>query len=197
MTKKLLIASHNKGKIEIYKDALKDCPYELVTLADLGITYDVEETGTTYAENAILKAQAYAQMSGLITLADDTGLEVAALNGEPGLHSARYAGANKTDEDRINLLLHNLSGIPKDKWQAKFHSTVALAIPNKEIKLFTGNLHGMIVDTPRGDKGFGYCPIFFMPELGKTYAEIDVSERNHYSHRAQACKKLVDFLKTF
>lgn len=193
---KLLIATHNQGKLKLFKILLADAPYELVSLSDLGISYDVPETGSTYAENATLKATTYAQLSGLTAIADDAGLEVDALNGAPGLYSARWAGENKTDAERIAFLLTQLKDIPQDQWRATFRSTIACATPNGEVKLFTGELDGMIIDTPRGDKGFGYCPIFFVPALNKTYGEFEFEDKVRYGHRVGACQQLVAFLKT-
>lgn len=191
---KLLIATHNGGKLALFKLLLADAPFELVSLDDLGITHDVEESGSTYAENATLKATAYALLSGLPTIADDSGLEVAALNGAPGLYSARYAGENKTDAQRISFLLEQLKDIPQNQWHATFRSTIAFATPGQPVQLFTGTLDGMIINTPRGDKGFGYCPIFYVPEINKTYGEFEFEEKVRYGHRVGACKQLVRYL---
>lgn len=183
---KLLIATNNQGKIEELKELLKDAGIEFVTPAQIGLQLDVVEDGSTYAENAGKKAIAFAQASGLISLADDSGLEVDALDGAPGLYSARYhpkPGAN--DADRRAYMLENLQGKPRP-WKAHFHATIAIAIPGGDVKIADGNCHGEIIPEERGTGGFGYDPIFFMPELGKTMSELEMDEKNRLSHRARA-----------
>jgi XTP/dITP diphosphohydrolase len=189
----ILIATSNPGKRVEIQALLADLPpgetplaVRLVLPADLGLALDVEETGQTYAENAALKAAAFAQASGLITLADDSGLEVAALDGAPGVHSARYSplpGAK--DADRRALLLHNLQGRPRP-WTARFCCTVAIVIPGGEMHLCDGFCPGEIIPEERGSNGFGYDPIFYLPELGRTMAEMSMEEKNRLSHRARA-----------
>ena len=192
---KLLIATNNKGKVKELQDLLKDTSFELVTPADLDLKLDVEEDGRTYNENASKKALAFAQASGLISLADDSGLEVDALDGAPGLHSARYhpkPGAN--DADRRTYMLENL----QDKlrpWTAHFHATIAIAIPGKDVQIVEGNCYGEIIPEERGTNGFGYDPIFLFPELGKTMAELEMEEKNRLSHRAKAVMNAIPILK--
>lgn len=192
---KLLIATNNKGKVKELHDLLKGLDIELLTLADLGLKLEVDEDGANYAENAAKKARAFAQASRLASLADDSGLEVDALEGAPGLHSARYhpkPGAN--DFDRRAYMLENLQGKPRP-WTAHFHATIAIAIPGGDIHLVEGNCHGEIIPEERGTGGFGYDPIFLLPELNKTMAELDMDEKNRLSHRARAVMKAIPVLK--
>ena len=193
MTKKLLIATHNAGKLAELRDLLRGVPYILVSLTDVGIELDVDETGQTLEENAALKAITYAQLAGLLTLADDSGIEVDALDGAPGVHSARYAGPNATDADRIAKLLQNIAPHPQP-WSARFRCVIAIATPNGEVKLHGGACQGVIISQPRGDNGFGYDPIFFMPEQNRTMAELSDTEKNTVSHRAIAARKAADAL---
>ena len=192
---KLLIATNNKGKVKELQELLKDTGIELVTPADINLILEVEEDGRNYAENASKKAIAFATSSGLVSLADDSGLEVEALGGAPGLYSARYSpkpGAK--DADRRAFLLENLKDKPRP-WKAHFHATIAIAKPNGEVEFAEGNCHGEIVPEERGTGGFGYDPIFFMPELGKTMAELEMDEKNRLSHRARAVIAAMPILK--
>jgi XTP/dITP diphosphohydrolase len=193
--KKLLIATNNKGKIIELRDLLKETGIELITPADINLILEVEEDGTTYAENAAKKATAFADASGLISLADDSGLEVDALDGAPGLYSARYhpkAGAN--DADRRAYMIENLRGKPLP-WNAHFHATIAISIPNQDVHIVEGNCYGEIIPEERGNGGFGYDPIFLFPELKKTMAELGMEEKNRLSHRAKAVMNAIPFLK--
>ena len=193
--KKLLIATNNKGKVKELQDLLKDIGLELVTPADMNLNLDVEEDGTTYAENASKKAIAFAHASGLISLADDSGLEVDALDGAPGLYSARYhpkPGAN--DADRRAYMVENLRGKLRP-WMAHFHATIAIAVPDQDIHIVEGNCYGEIISEERGTGGFGYDPIFLFPELNKTMAELEMAEKNRLSHRAKAVMNAIPFLK--
>lgn len=193
---KLLIATNNNGKVLELQDLLKGSGIEFITPAQLNLELDVEEDGTTYAENASKKAIAFAKASGLISLADDSGLEVEALDGAPGLYSARYSpkpGAK--DADRRAFLLENLKDKPRP-WKAHFHATIAIATPTGQVQLAEGNCYGEIIPEERGTGGFGYDPIFFMPELGKTMAELDMDEKNRLSHRARGVTNAMPILKT-
>jgi XTP/dITP diphosphohydrolase len=193
--KKLLIATNNKGKVIELQDLLKDTGIDLITPADINLILEVEEDGTTYAENASKKATAFARASGLISLADDSGLEVDALDGAPGLYSARYhprAGAN--DADRRAYMIENLKNKPHP-WTAHFHATIAIAIPNQDVYIVEGNCYGEIISEERGKGGFGYDPIFLFPELNKTMAELEMEEKNRLSHRAKAVMNAIPFLK--
>lgn len=192
---KLLIATNNKGKVLEFQELLKNTGIEFVTPAQINLNLDVEEDGSTYQENARKKATAFAQASGLISLADDSGLEVNALGGAPGLYSARYSPKpGATDADRRAFLLENLKDKPRP-WTAHFHATIAVAQPNGAIEFVEGNCHGEIIPEERGTGGFGYDAIFFLPELGKTMAELDMDEKNRLSHRARAVLTAMPILK--
>ena len=191
---KILLASQNPGKLRELQAILQDLPIQLITPAELGVQLDVAETGSTYAENAALKSEAYAKESGLIALADDSGLEVDALNGAPGLYSARYAPApNATDADRRAYLLQNLLPHPRP-WIARFRATIAITLPGGETHFAEGACEGEIIPEERGNGGFGYDPIFYIPEAGCTMAELPEDEKNRISHRARALEKAKETL---
>jgi XTP/dITP diphosphohydrolase len=208
---KLLIATNNKGKVEEIQDLLQDIGVELITPNDVGIKLNVEEDGRTYAENAGKKALAFAFASGLVSLADDSGLEVDALNGAPGLYSNRYGpppslpipprrdgGREReglTDAGRRVYLLKNLKNKPRP-WTAAFHATIAIAIPgDSSVRFATGECTGEIIPKERGTGGFGYDPIFFIPETNHTLAELSLKEKNRLSHRARAIMHAKPLLK--
>ncbi len=192
---KLLIATGNKGKVREIQALLGALDVELVIPKDLGIEMDVVEDGLTYAENAAKKARAYSQASGLVALADDSGLEVAALDGAPGLYSARYSPQpGATDADRRAYMLQNLAGKPRP-WKAHFHATIAIATPDGQVDYAEGNCFGEIIPVERGNGGFGYDPIFLLPALGKTMAELEMDEKNRLSHRALAVQNALPILK--
>lgn len=183
----LLVATNNRGKLAELHELLSDLPLTLVTLQDVGVDFTVEETGHTFAENAILKAEAYAKASGLWTLADDSGLEVDALGGSPGVYTARYGAPDaKTDRDRYSLLLWNMGGVPWDRRTARFHATVALAHPDHPTQTFDGTLEGFIGLAPRGSGGFGYDPVFYVTAEGCHLAELPPDVKNAISHRGRA-----------
>ncbi|MCJ7724640.1 MAG: RdgB/HAM1 family non-canonical purine NTP pyrophosphatase [Anaerolineales bacterium] len=183
---KLLLATQNDGKISELLAILGDMDLELLTPADLGLVLNIQEDGKTYAENAIRKAITFSQASGLTSLGDDSGLEVDALGGAPGLYSARYVPIpTATDADRRAHLLHNLHGKPRP-WTARFRATVAIATPGGKVRLAVGECAGDIIPEERGTNGFGYDPIFLLAELGRTMAELTMDEKNQLSHRARA-----------
>lgn len=186
MPPSLLIATANRGKQAEFRQLLRGLKVRLLFPQNLGLDLHVEEKGQTYAENAALKARAWAQVSGLITLADDSGLEVEALNGEPGIYSARYAPQpHPTDADRRRHLLRNLAGHPRP-WRAQFRCVLAIAAPQGTIHFAEGICPGEIIPEERGAHGFGYDPIFLLPEQGKTMAELTPEEKNRLSHRGRA-----------
>lgn len=192
---KLLIATNNKGKVKELQALLKNLNVQLVTPADIHLTLDVIEDGNTYQENAGKKAREFAQASRLLSLADDSGLEVDALNGAPGLYSARYSPKpNATDKDRRDYLLENLKDKPRP-WKAHFHATIAIAKPTGEIEFAEGNCYGEIISEERGTNGFGYDPIFLFPELGKTMSELDDDHKNRISHRGLAVMNAMNILE--
>jgi len=188
MNHRLLIATNNQGKVRELQEILSDLHVELVTPTQIGLALEVEEDGSTYEENAAKKALAFAHASGLIALADDSGLEVDALDGAPGIHSARYSSKpGATDADRRAYLLEKLADKPRP-WAAYFHATIAVATPDGEMQFSEGNCPGEIIPEERGSGGFGYDPIFFLPELGQTMAELPAAEKNRLSHRARAAQ---------
>ncbi|HBY99576.1 MAG TPA: non-canonical purine NTP pyrophosphatase, RdgB/HAM1 family [Chloroflexi bacterium] len=186
---KLLIATNNRGKLAEYAAIFETLPVELVTLADVGLDWDAAETGATFAENARLKARAYGLASGLPTLADDSGLEVAALGGAPGVHSARWAGP--TDADRNAALLARLAGVPWTRRQARFVCYTVLWLPDRREAESIGEVRGRILFAPHGAHGFGYDPIFYVEEAGRSAAELTRAEKNLLSHRGRAAQQLL------
>jgi XTP/dITP diphosphohydrolase len=185
----LLLSTNNRGKLEELSILFAGLLYRLVSPSQLGLKLDVEESGKTYAANARLKAGAFARASGLLTLADDSGLEVEALNGAPGVMSSRYAGPDATDSQRVAYLLARLKHGPVEKRTARFRCVMAIAQPDGEVKLCSGSCHGAIALEPRGSNGFGYDPIFYFPRLCKTMAELPAEVKNRISHRARAAMR--------
>ncbi len=184
----LLLATSNLHKLEEFRAIFSDLPLRLLSLRDLQLAIDVEEIGTTYAENAELKARAYAQVSNMSTLADDSGLEIDALGGAPGVQSARYLGSEISYEERFRVILEQLKGLPLDRRSARFRCVIALVEPLGNIRMVEGVVEGVIAEGPRGTNGFGYDPIFSLPELGKTFAELEPEHKNRISHRARAAQ---------
>ena len=187
---KLLVGTGNPGKVREFRELLDGLPVELVTPTDIGLDMEVEETGDTLEENALIKAQAYANAGGILTLADDSGLFVDALDGAPGVISARYGAPDaKSDEDRVALLLRNLADVPEGQRQAAFRCVIVIAEPGADtVRIAKGELRGIIGQTPRGTNGFGYDPIFVVQEYGKTVAELDSETKNALSHRGRASR---------
>ena len=195
MPRKLLVATHNRGKLREYADLLSGLPFTLVSPDELGLDLQVAESGATYVDNARLKALAYAQASGLLTLADDSGLEVDALDGAPGVRSARYALGD--DADRVKALLRALAeaGIAEDNRSARFRCVIVAAAPDGRSWCTEGECAGQLIDTPRGSGGFGYDPVFFIPSHGCTMAELPPEEKNRISHRARAAQAMRPILE--
>ncbi len=188
MRQKLVIATHNPGKLREYQALLADLPLTVTSLDAEGVTFDVDETGVTFAENAILKAEAYAKLTGCLTWADDSGLEVDALDGRPGVYSARYGGPGLSDAARYQKLLAELRALPAttQPWTARFRCVVALALPDATAQTVSDSLEGVISDAPRGEHGFGYDPILFLPDFQCTVAELSAEQKNQISHRGKA-----------
>ncbi len=186
---KLLLGTQNRGKIRELEELIGDGDVRITTPFEEGVGLPVEETGTTFHENASIKAKTYAARSGLVTLADDSGLVVDALDGAPGVYSARYAGLQVSDRDHYELLLENLAGVPDDRRSARFVSVVAIATPDGKIELCEGACEGIVGTRPEGEGGFGYDPVFYIPELGKTMAQLTLEEKNRISHRSRAFRK--------
>lgn len=192
---KLLIATNNPGKVKEYAALLDGLPVALTSPPGEGLSLAVAESGATFAQNAILKARTYAEASGLLTLADDSGLEVDALGGAPGIRSARYAGQGASDEDRYRLLLRNLAGVPQEKRTVRFRCAVAIATPEGEVHTAEGCCEGVIGFEPRGTHGFGYDPVFYLPDRGQTMAELPPTIKNRISHRARALQAALPVLR--
>jgi XTP/dITP diphosphohydrolase len=187
---RLLLATNNAGKVKEYRSLLAGIPFDTVTPKEQGITMAIEETGDTYRENARLKACALAAQSGLPALADDSGIEVDALYGAPGVISARYAGENASDAERVSFLLSQLKDVPQEKRTARFYCVIAVAQPDGKVDFCDGECKGLITLKPWGANGFGYDPVFYLPEFGKTMAELPADVKNRISHRAKAAQKV-------
>jgi XTP/dITP diphosphohydrolase len=187
---RLLLATNNPGKASEYRALLAGCGWDLLTPAEASLTLSVEEAGRDYRENAKIKAVKFAEASGLVALADDSGLEVDALGGRPGPLSARYAGPGRTDEERVATLLQELQGVAEERRGARFRCVIALARPGGEVELFEATVEGRIAREARGEAGFGYDPVFLLPERGRTLAELPPEEKNAVSHRGQAARKV-------
>jgi XTP/dITP diphosphohydrolase len=200
VTRKLVIATNNRGKLREFERLLEGCGFDLVTPRDLGLDWEVEETGTTFEANAKLKAVDAARVSGLLALADDSGLEVDHLGGRPGIFSARYAGGNKTsatitEAEQLSLLLGEMSGVPDEQRSARFRCVIAIAEPDGAVRTVDGVFEGRIAHEPRGENGFGYDPIFLVPGRGVTSGELDPETKNAVSHRGQAARKAREILR--
>jgi len=194
MQPEILLATTNKGKLKELQALLADVPCRCLIPSELGIYLEVEENGTTYAENATLKALAYHAATGLPVIADDTGLEVDALDGAPGLHSARFStDPAATDADRREKLLRVLADKPRP-WSARFQCVVAVVMADGVVELFHGSVGGEIITEERGEHGFGYDRLFYIPAAGRTLSELDLIEKNAFSHRAVAVKKAIPYI---
>ena len=191
---KLLVATRNEGKIVELAELLKDLPCDLVSLVDLNIDHEVDETGSSFEENAILKAEEYGFLASMMTIADDSGIEVDALGGEPGVFSARYGGDGLNDQDRNKLLLKKVSHVEEELLTARFRCVVAIYEPGQETITFDGKVEGYLTREQRGGNGFGYDPLFFFPPKGKTLAEIPSHEKHEVSHRGSAVRKAREYL---
>ena len=191
----LLLATTNEHKIAEFRTIFQDLPFTLLSLRDVGIDMEVEETGTTFAENAILKAQAYAQAAQMLALADDSGIEIDALGGAPGVYSARFAGREASYEERFRIIFERLQDLPEAQRTARFRCAIALAEPSGYIRVVEGTIEGVVAERARGTHGFGYDPIFLVPEYGQTTAEMEPEEKNRISHRgraAEAARRLLE-----
>jgi XTP/dITP diphosphohydrolase len=193
-TQKLLVATGNPGKMREVSHILEGLPFRVLSLQDLGVSMTVEETGVTFAENALLKAKAYCASAGMLTMADDSGLVVDALNGRPGVLSARYGGEELSDPERVELLLKEMEDVPWAKRTARFRCVIALAWPGGQVETVEGVVEGIIQYEPEGSNGFGYDPIFHLADRGCTTAQLSTSEKNRISHRGQAVRKAAELL---
>ena len=193
---KILLATQNLGKVRELRELLVDEEIEVLSLQDILDWEDVEENGVTFADNATLKAREAVRRTGLIALADDSGLEVDALEGAPGVYSARYAGEPKDDERNNDKLLQLLETIPEEKRTARFRCALVMATPSGEEYLTEGAVEGRILTQRRGLDGFGYDPVFYLPEFARTMAELTLAEKNKLSHRAQAFRQVIPILRS-
>lgn len=182
----LLLATTNRHKLEEYQNIFLDLPFQLLSLNDIQPDMDVEETGTTFRENAELKALAYARATGMLSLSDDSGLEIDALGGAPGVYSARFLGEGTSYQERFRAILEQLKGLPMEQCTARFRCVITLAEPSGYYRSVEGVIEGVIAEAPRGENGFGYDPIFLIPEFGKTTAELTPEQKNRISHRGRA-----------
>lgn len=192
---KILLATQNQGKVKELQELLVDAQIEVLSLRDIPDWEEVEETGLTFAENAAIKAHVAAERTGYIALADDSGLEVDALGGAPGVYSARYAGEPKDDERNNERLLEALEEIPDEERTGRFRCALVIATPEGQEFLTEGTVEGRILRVRRGQEGFGYDPLFFLPDFGRTMAELTMIQKNKVSHRAQAMQRAIPILK--
>jgi XTP/dITP diphosphohydrolase len=193
----LLLATTNHHKVDEFRVIFSTLPFTLFSLTDIQLDMDVEETGTTFLENAELKARAYAQTTGMLSLADDSGLEIDALGGAPGVYSARFAGVDTPYEERFRLILKHLQRLPQDQRTARFRCVISVAEPSGYCRSVEGVVEGVIANAPRGTNGFGYDPIFELPESGKTTAELTPEHKNRISHRGRAARKARELLENW
>ena len=193
---KVVLASKNKHKLVEISKITEKFGIELILLSELGVDIDVEETGTTFEENSFIKAEAVMKATGLPALADDSGIAVDALNGEPGVYSARYGFEDTLDAwGRLQLLLKNTEQVPDGRRQAQFVCVITMVTPENQVIQARGEIHGELTRAPRGENGFGYDPIFYYPPFGKTTAEMSPEEKNQVSHRGQALRMFYDKMK--
>ena len=194
MIRELVLATRNRHKAQELASLLSDLGISIRTLDAFPEVPDVIEDGKTCEANAIKKARVVSRATGLLAVADDTGLEVDALGGQPGVYAARYAGEHVTYEDNWRRLVRELSGVPHDRRTARFITVAAIASPSGEVQVAEGQLQGVITEEPAGAQGFGYDPVFFVPELGMTLAELSPDEKNRISHRAKAFAQVREIL---
>lgn len=195
MKKHLLVATRNKGKVDELASLIGDLVIEWLSLDDLEIDLRVDESGDTFRENAIIKALAYSKESGMLTLADDSGLEVDALNGRPGVRTARYGGDSLSPRQRYELLLRELRDVPGERRSARFRCVVALARPDGLAGIASGTCEGLIAKEPEGAGGFGYDPVFYLPDQGMTMAQLSAADKHRISHRGKAIAGIAQLLR--
>lgn len=194
--KQIIFATGNQGKIKEIKKILGDLGMEILSMKEAGIVTDIEENGSTFMENAVIKAKAVSQYTEAIVMADDSGLVIDALNGEPGIYSARYMGEDTSYRIKNQNLIDRLEGVPDEKRTARFVCAIAAVLPDGTVLQAEGTIEGIIGYEERGENGFGYDPIFYVPELGKSTAELSDDEKNAISHRGNALRKMKELLKS-
>lgn len=195
--KRILMATRNKGKMIELRENLKNLELEILTLDDIEDMPILEEKGSTFLENAVSKAQMAVKVSGLVTMADDSGLEVDALGGQPGVYSARFAGEPTDDRKNNQKLLQLMKGLSYERRTARFVCAIAIAFPDGRIYLAEGKCEGVILEESRGSGGFGYDPLFYIPSMEKTFAELNLDEKNSISHRGKALEQAAALLERF
>ncbi|MCR2820597.1 XTP/dITP diphosphatase [Lederbergia panacisoli] len=195
MKRQVLIATKNRGKAREFEALFSAFDVEILTLLDLNDSPDVDETGSTFEENATIKAEAISNMTGKIVIADDSGLVIDELDGRPGIFSARYAGEDKNDEANIDKVLFEMKDVPEEKRTARFYCALAIAGPYIKTIVVNGKCEGMILNERQGENGFGYDPIFYVVDAGKSMAEMSSNEKNKISHRAEALNNLKPLIK--
>lgn len=193
--KKIVVATQNKGKVKEIKEMLSDIDVEVMTMGEMGINIDIEENGTTFKENALIKARAISKLTDAIVIADDSGLEIDYLNKEPGVYSARYLGEDTPYEVKNKMIMERLLGVPKEKRTARFVCAMAMCQSGMPEVTTEGVIEGYIGDHAEGENGFGYDPIFFVDELGTSTANISMEEKNKISHRGKAVRKMAEEIK--
>lgn len=193
--KKFVVATKNKGKLKEIQEILKDMDFEVVSMEEAGVNEDIEEYGSTFEENALIKAKEVHKRTGELVMADDSGLEVDYLNGAPGIYSSRFAGEGASDEDRNNKLLEMLKDVPFENRKARFVCAIAVVLPDSTYFTVRGTFEGYIAFEPVGTNGFGYDPLFFLPEYNKTAAQLESAQKHEISHRGKALKLMVEELK--
>lgn len=194
MKQRLIFATGNEGKMKEVREILADTGYEILSMKEAGIDLEIIEDGTTFEENAIIKAKAVMEASGELTLADDSGLEIDAFDGEPGIYSARYLGEDTSYVEKNQVILDRMKDIPEEKRSARFVCAIAAAFPNGQTRTTRGTMEGIIGYEAKGGNGFGYDPIFYLPELGKYSAQLSSEEKNQLSHRGEALRKMKEVL---
>ncbi len=194
MKQRLIFATGNEGKMKEVREILADTGYEILSMKEAGIDLDIVEDGTTFEENAMIKAQAVMEVCGELTLADDSGLEIDAFGGEPGIYSARYLGENTSYIEKNQVILDRMKDIPEEKRSARFVCAIAAVFPNGQTRTTRGTMEGIIGYEVKGRNGFGYDPIFYLPKLGKYSAQLSSEEKNQLSHRGEALRKMKEVL---
>lgn len=192
---KFIVATRNNGKLKEISEILKGLPFEIISMEEAGIDKEIEESGSTFEENAVIKAEEIFKITGEIVMADDSGLEVDFLDGAPGIYSARFAGEGAADSDRNNKLLNLLKDVPFEKRTARFVCAVAVIMPDGRKFTVRGTCEGYIGFKPEGQNGFGYDPLFYLPDYDKTIAQLDSTEKNKISHRGRALKLMLEELE--
>jgi len=192
---KFVVATRNKGKLNEIREILEDFPFDVVSMEEAGVSKDIEETGSTFEENALIKAREVFKITGKMVMADDSGLEVDYLNGAPGIYSSRFAGEGATDQDKNNKLLELLKDVPMEKRTARFICVIAVVFPDGSDFTVKGTFEGYIAFKPEGSNGFGYDPLFYLPEYGMTAAQLESEEKHRISHRGKALRLMVQELE--